>query len=440
MTMTVRLVAPHFTPATSRPGSHFVSHATELSIGFQTLDHPVELLIPQGQNELTPPNGATLHAVLDTSSPATIVASVATVLSDSGAPNGLTLLYEGGLRYLHAFISLATSFPSERFALNLLDRDPGLTVETLGRIEQRQRLATQRGRVPESIEGTLPPNLILLADTAPRKLLAEGAGLPVDGVWQLHSQLAAHGDLFRPAPIDAHPKELRVLLPLSTWNAEPVLEEIGFAALRAPELLGSEQRITWTLSGNLDRIVGTAKVARLARTGVTIDHHVRPLDAYAQLFTDHDLVWLPMRRDCSTQSSGKATDALAMGRPILAPAGSIAAREQARWLPDFPDYRKAEEIPATMSLMFGLVPAALERLQGNSHERHDHYLAASSAAHVMDTVARAEGERGARRFRLPRASFEEPAPPDRTERLLLRARALTVGARTRRRFPRAHRT
>ena len=434
MSTEVRIVAPHFTPATSRPGSHFVTHAAELAVGFRSIGASCTLLAPEGP-EASDPH---CRAVLATSTPRSTIDSLGDFLVGSTA--GVSLLYDGGLRYLEPLCDLAGRFPEERFILNLLDRDPGLTLESLSRVEHRIRLSRRRHDYGGRTSGILPTNVVLTGDTPKRTVLARGMGLPVDGSWHLHSQLAAFAGDFRPGPNEHDPNHLRILLPLSTWNAAPSLQEIGFAVLRTPELLDPDQKVSWTLSGNLDRIIGSPVLRRLDRAGVAIEHRARPLHEFADLFRAHDLVWLPMRRDCETQSSGKAADALAIGRPIIAPAGSYAAQEQARWLPpDLPDYRKVEEVPVLIAAMFRLMPSASARFAATAEARARHFSPEASAAHVLDLAEQATPDRGGRPFDIPTGAAEDPAPPSGSERWRLRARALRVGARTRRLFPEAHR-
>lgn len=429
----VRIVAPHFTPATSRPGSHFVTHTAALAEGFRSIGASCTLLAPEGPE----PSDPHCRAVLVTSTPRSTVDSLEGFLT--GSTPGVSVLYDGGLRYLEPLCDLAGRFPEERFVLNLLDRDQGLTLEPLSHVESRIRLAQSRRDHERRTSGILPHNIVLTGDTPQRTMLARGMGLPVDGSWHLHSQLAAFAGDFRPGPNDRDPNHLRVLLPLSTWNAEPSLQEIGFAVLRTPELLDPGQRVSWTLSGNLDRIIGSPILRRLERVGVTIEHRARPVHEFADLFRSHDLIWLPMRRDCATQSSGKASDALAIGRPIIAPAGSYAAREQARWLPDLPDYRKVEEVPVLIAAIFRLMPYASARFAATAEARARHLSAETSAAHVLDLAEHATPDRGGRPFDIPTGAVEDPTSPSGSERLRLRARALRVGARTWRLFPDARR-
>jgi hypothetical protein len=431
----VLVVSPHFRPATTRPGSHFVTHSLDLTDGFRACGCAVSLIVPQGQ----PAPDPDVLPLLDTSDPAALARSISAHLAAADDPRGITVLYEGGLSHLMAFIGLAERFPTERFVLNLFDRDVGLTAERLSSAESRARLSRLRDVPEETITGDIPSNLILTAETQQRALLAGALGLPLDGAWRLHSQLADLAEPFIAGPNSRDPDRLRVLLPLSTWNAEPSLREIGFTVLRTTELLRPGQRIDWTLSGNLDRILGSSDLRRLARLGVKIDHRVRPLEEFAELFRENDLVWLPMRRDCATQSSGKATDALAIGRPILAPAGSYAAHEQSRWLPGFPDYRTVDEIPVLAASAFRLMASADEAFAATAGARRDHFGARSSAAHVLDLVERADGRRDARPFSLPAGSLQQPAPAVRAERWRLRARGLRVGAATRLWFGDAHR-
>jgi hypothetical protein len=163
-------------------------------------------------------------------------------------------------------------------------------------------------------------------------------GVPCVGAWRLHSTL---WDVHVALEPDAdHSGPLRVLVPLAGrgYGAD-VVHDLAFVML---SLRG--HGVEWTLTGaSSDRFKATVRGPRLVELGARRLDAPAEREGYAALFASHDVVWIPNRASYRSQSSGKALDALVMGRPVVAPRGSWPAREASRWLGEDPSYEGPEE-------------------------------------------------------------------------------------------------
>lgn len=136
---------------------------------------------------------------------------------------------------------------------------------------------------------------------------------------------------------------LRVLVPLADRGySKDVVRDLATVL----QLLGgrrSNSGIRLTLTGaESEKFSAVIRGPRLERLGAR--RIVGPADReeYSELFASHDVIWIPDRTLYLSQSSGKALDALVMGRPVIGFDGSWPATEASRWLEEKLTYRDAE--------------------------------------------------------------------------------------------------
>jgi hypothetical protein len=187
---------------------------------------------------------------------------------------------------------------------------------------------------------------VLTAESDAKALMARSAGLPVRSVWQLHSEMAA---IDAPATKDTARSDdarIRVLVALRSSQLHAPLVRDVLDVIDGVRRADRSDVIEWVMSGRFDadRRV-TRALRRIERAGVRVTRHEHPLepDAYAQGFLDVDAVWMPATWPYRIQSSGKALDALVLGRPVIAPAGTAGAGAMARWVPGAPAYGTTAE-------------------------------------------------------------------------------------------------
>lgn len=297
------------------------------------------------------------------------------------------VVYEADTPLAVALAGLADEHPEVRFLANLFLSETGVDVPVL----RRKRYRTQPEITPygpealavslRHLEGVRwPENLRLTAETDVKALLARSLGMPVTGVWRLHSAMAE-----RAADIDAPPGSevgvdrdapLRVLIALRSSHIHPPLIRDVVDVIERVERAGGADTITWRAAGRFynERRVRTA-VRQLRRVGVEVDGDDRPLDpdAYARSFLDTDVVWMPAVWPYRVQSSGKALDAIVLGRPVIAPAGTAAAEEMRRWVPGVPTYgnpSEAAQLFLRLPSLHGLLRAELARRSATILDTH----------------------------------------------------------------------
>lgn len=324
---------------------------------------------------------------LDRSSPATIAASLERHLRGRpSAADRLTciVVYEGSSALAVALAPVAAEHPSVRFLVNLFHAERGLDVPLV----RRKRHGTQRELLdyaPEALvarlaplaEVTWPENLRITAETDAKALLARSVGIPVMDVWRLHSALAERGaSADRPARRRRPGAPVRVLIAARSSQLHPPLVGDVIEVMERVARVGGGSSTEWVMAGRFDdhpRVRDALR--RLERAGVRLDRADRPLepDAYAGMFLDVDAVWMPTVWPYRAQSSGKALDALVLGRPILAPAGTAPALAMQRWVPGAPAYGSLAEAAQT----FLRLPSLIGLLQAEL----DHAAAAIRVAH-----------------------------------------------------------
>jgi hypothetical protein len=264
-----------------------------------------------------------VETCLDTTGERTIATSAA----QRARSGDLVVCYEGSLAMMDAFARVAAERRDVTFLVNLFRPEAGLTPD-------RARRATGRARR----DAQHPANLFVSAETDLRVDLARGLGVPCVGAWRLHSTLwDVH---VAPEPYSDRSGPLKVLVPLAGrgYGAD-VVHDLAYVML---SLRG--HGVEWTVTGaSSDRFNATVRGPRLVELGARRLDAPAEREGYAALFASHDVVWIPNRASYRSQSSGKALDALVMGRPVVAPRGSWPATEASRWLGEDPSYEDLEE-------------------------------------------------------------------------------------------------
>lgn len=339
---------------------------------------------------------------LESGSLETLIASLDARLRVGTLGGRVIVLYEGSVTLAVAMGGLARAHPHERFIVNLYRRErtldapslPGspvrLSVELddlVGEVPERARQAMRATRLPE--------NLVLTAETPRRALLARSLGLPVRSVWHLHSELADFRAHAGESTAGSYPRMsergARVLIALSRRQFEQGTLRQVLEVVRAVRRLGdADHPIEWILPADA-QVLGSERrmMRRLANAGVRVVRTVTPLPQsdYAAHFLESDAAWFPKVWPYRVTSSGKALDALVLGCPIIAPAGTAASDAMQRWVPGSPDYGTTEEAVAVFLRLPTLLPTLATDLAGRLTEVHQQYSAATTVSWLIALLA-----------------------------------------------------
>jgi hypothetical protein len=272
--------------------------------------------------------------------------------TSTGARVGV-VIYEANTDLAAAIARVVSEHPTVRFLVNLFRAEPGLDVPLVRR--KRFGSGAEAGPLaPDVLARSLdalarivwPSNVMLTAESDAKALMARSAGLPVRSVWQLHSEMAAIDAPDETGTARSDDGRIRVLVALRSSQLHAPLVRDVLDVIDGVDRADRSGAIEWVMSGRFDpdRRV-TRALRRLERAGVRVTRHERPLepDAYARGFLDVDAVWMPATWPYRIQSSGKALDALVLGRPVIAPAGTAGADAMARWVPGAPAYGTTAE-------------------------------------------------------------------------------------------------
>jgi len=305
---------------------------------------------------------------LDPTDLGTLSASVAAHVAQRRPEDGRigVVMYGGDVERLAAMAEVARNAPEAALLVNLFRAEPGLdlplvrhrrdvTVRELGPFRQ-EAIESQLHRIAAL---RLPPNLRVVAESEPKALTARSAGLPVAGVWPLHSEMAGAGPAGERPRLDGRPTVVLIGLRNSQLRG-PVIRQVREVIERTSRF-DTGARLTWVLSGRFDTDRATTTALRqLERAGVDVRRAPAPLeaDAYARQFMEADVLWMPVTWPYRVQSSGKALDALVLGCPVVAPAGTAGARAMQRWVPGAPAYGTATEA----AQVFLRLPTLLDHL------------------------------------------------------------------------------
>ncbi len=334
------------------------------------------------------------------------------------------LFYEGDLDTLRFAAHLAQLHPEVVFVVNLFGKDANLAVPHLSERSSQRGLHLQRIERPaaeqspsDSIHGDAPANVLVYADTARRAVLARTLGLQNVMTWPLYSVL----DVRSAEPHHPSQGPCRVVIPIAGRQVtRQLVYEVACVVELCDRYGAPGQRFDWHVFGggydsNWRRRSRARRMARLRSLGVRFDPDGLSGDSYASVLTQADVIWLPQRGSYTTQSSGKAADALVTGTPVIAPNGSFPAQEMDRWVPGAPAYtgvREAVEIllraPALLPPLRDAIGQRLDEIRWwYSPERAvDEILDASNRVH--DRLAPSGG-----RESIAVDSPRPPAPPER---------------------------
>lgn len=298
----------------------------------------------------------------------TIAGEVAAHLRD--APPHVVLVYEGSVEALAAFAQVAPTLDGHTVVLNLFG--PGWPLDVPRDAPRRgvdvRTDPAARAAALAVLAVPLPRNVVVLADTERRAFLARARGLDVAGVWPTYS-LLADGPAVMPTE-DPDPDD--VVLALSAWQLKG---DPGTAA-DLDDVLRRFRRRTPGLRFSLLGAVGPHAPRPLRKRLEALpgaQDGPLPLGEYGRRLAAAGVIWPPKRDQYATQSSGKALDALVVGRPVLLPSGSAGQREQERWVPGAPSYRSREELWDLLVELPDLVGPWADALQARRDDIRAHY-------------------------------------------------------------------
>lgn len=308
-------VAPRYLPGSDgAQGGHYTVYQDDLREAAARLGTTLVILA-----ERSVPSTAGVMGALDVTTPDSIAASVAQVAE----PGDLVMVYEGSLALVAAFVPLAQQRPDLQAVVNLFRPEQGLVPE-----RSRRRNVPARRSPAHRVPGDLPSNLVVSAETEARVDFARRIGVPCAGAWRLHSTLwdvtvARDRPTAEAGGVVLPHDRLRVLVPLADRGySKDVVRDLATVL----QLLGgrrSNSGIRLTLTGaESEKFSAVIRGPRLERLGAR--RIVGPADReeYSELFASHDVIWIPDRTLYLSQSSGKALDALVMGRPVIGFDGS----------------------------------------------------------------------------------------------------------------------
>jgi hypothetical protein len=393
---------------------HEVSFQTDLRAAARARGDDLFILVPaEIDASAVDAQDGIVACLPDRKDPIRCLAGVRQWLAEvEGAGETTVLLYEGALAWLPAFDVLAADHPRVRFIVNLFFPEaalntPSTSIDAIVQpVPVRVREQDNRAAMIGAHRPSPQSNVTVLAETEERRFLAEALGVAVAGVWPLHSLLSAS-----PVParsLDAS-RPIRVLIPLAPRQVKPrVMRDIDFIT-RQVDRATVDRRIDWTIAGPLARDARAMRViGRALRSGLALQPEELELGDYAALFAAHDAVWFPIRGHYTTQSSGKALDALVTGTPIVAPAGSYAAKQQQRWLPGAPAYdgsREAVELLLRLPVLIAGWQRALSDCNGAIRTTY-------SAATALEVLLDHSGAASRTRAPGPPAGASRPKHPE----------------------------
>jgi hypothetical protein len=389
--MIIGSLAPAYRPD-KRIRGHEVSFQTDLQTAARARGDEFVILVPE---ELGTARMTDVVACLpDRKDPARCLVGVRRWLEElRSADEVLVVLYEGSLSWLSEFDALAGDFPHVQFVVNLFFPEASLDVPSTSQDSLVQPVPVAvREAMNRTVSGTvwrpLPqPNVTVLAETPERQFLAEALGVPIVRPWPLHSQLATVDPPRRTVAPLGH---FRVLIPLAPRQVGPrVMRDIDFVT-RQVDRVASGTSFRFTIAGPLAKgSIAFRSVERAVRPGISMRaEELEPAD-YAALFAEHDAIWFPLRGHYTTQSSGKALDALVTATPIIAPSGSYAAKQQRRWLPGAPAYDGNREAIELLLRCPSLAPTWRRRLVDVNRDVRAAYSATTALTRLLDVVTSA---------------------------------------------------
>jgi len=394
--MIIGSIAPAYRPD-RRIRGHEVSFQRDLRAAALARGDDLHILVPtEVAASETDDRDGIVACLPHRKDPRRCLAGVRRWLAERGdAVETTVLLYEGALAWLSAFDELAADHPRVHFIVNLFFPEaalntPSTSVDAMVQpVPVRVREQANRAATMDATRPSPQRNVTVLAETEERRFLAEALGVDIHGTWPLHSHLAASPIPHRTTdPMDP----LRVLIPLAPRQVKPrVMRDIEFVT-RQVDRATDVRRIEWTIAGPLDRDARAMRIiGRMLRPGLALRPEELESPDYSALFAAHDAIWFPIRGHYTTQSSGKALDALVTGTPIVAPAGSYAAKQQRRWIPGAPAYDGSREAIELLLRLPALVSAWQRALADRNVAIRTAYSAATALEVLLEGAAAIDG-------------------------------------------------
>lgn len=144
-------------------------------------------------------------------------------------------------------------------------------------------------------------------------------------------------------------------------------------------------RATFTVTGvESPKPTAQARGARLRTLGARLVVGPEDRVAYARLFVEHDVLWMPQRTSYLTQSSGKTLDALVQGLPVVAVAPSWPATQSMRWTGTDLSYRDIEQAAQLFRGLADEIGAVQARLAAISDEVRTFHSPSSTVLSVLE--------------------------------------------------------
>ncbi len=415
-------VAPHFGIGSMPFAGHEETYQLGLSRAAEAAGIPWRILVPESSKVL---ESATIPC-LDRTDAQRIAQSLDRHLRTRGTGQPFAtgvVVYEADVALAAEIARVAAAQSTVLFLVNLFRAETGLDVPLVRRkrfgagpeaaMVAPRALAALLGA---SSRSTWSTNLLLTAESEAKALMANSAGLPVDGVWHLHSEMAAAGAPTPTAPPAAPGGPIRVLVALRSSQLHPPLVRDVLDVIEGVGRIDRARSVTWVMSGRFDadrRVMGALR--RLERAGVEVTRNERPLDpgAYAQTFLEVDAVWMPAIWPYRIQSSGKALDALVLGRPVIAPAGTAGADAMRRWVPGAPTYGTPSEAIQLFLRLPSLTPTLQRALHDANPLIRDDCSPTATVAWIVERLAQlSSGQRAPERAAAPPAASRGHGDPE----------------------------
>lgn len=296
----------------------------------------------------------------------------------------VVMVYEGWVDLLDALVPVARSAPETTFVVNLFRPEGFLDGRVAPNVAMLEAMRALGGR--------LPSNLRITAETPERVELARAAGLPVRAAWSLHSIVTTVPAADAPVDDASVDRPLRVLVPLRPKGFDPgPVSDIAYVAHRLDRILGKGRVLFAVPRPPVRRLAAQVRGDRLARRGVEIIEPSGRTAEYAAMIAAHDAVWIVGSFTTSaaayrTQSSGKALDALAVGRPVVSVAGSSPVRESQRWTGEALGHRDRDEAVEVFLDLVRRAPELRHRLAFRASEIRTNYSPELTLLRVLDVA------------------------------------------------------
>lgn len=388
--MRILSVAPRYRPGVDgAQGGHYTIYQDDLRAAAGRLGLDMVVLADRATATGARVEGVAqaegVEAVLDTRDATSLARSAAA----AARPQDLVMVYEGSRALVEAFAPVAAARPDVRFVVNLFRPEPGLVPEPLPRRGVR-RPPVSRVEAVDLFTVELPGNLVVAAETDARVALAQRLGIPCEGAWRLHTTLwDVEVDPVPTGPQDRDGgpvgRALRVLVPLADrgYSADFVRDLATVLHLLHRHPGSPRVRLTLTAAGSA-KFSAQVRGPRLDALGAVRVASPAGRQDYAALFASHDVIWIPNIDFYRSQSSGKALDALALGRPVLAPSGTWPADETSRWTGEQLTYRDASEAARLLLGLRGHAGELHRRLADASDRIRAAYAPESTLLRVLE--------------------------------------------------------